>query len=1116
MQQLREWLHRETDVEPDIQEHLGHCSECRNVIRRLAEEDPLRQFLKPNRPNATRQSFTRESEYSKVRSTLSELWPVVSTVDEQSRSTRAESQTEADRWQSDWTDVGADFEIDSNGIQPFSIEELGNLLPPDKYVLQRLLAVGGSGAVYLAHNMRLHQDVAIKVLFRRSVRDRIRFEREAGVLASLSHPNIVRIFEFGELAEARSDASAAPLYLVMEYLSGGTALELAAPSLFVSCDSPTSTDAKKQLSIPQSHYERLAELIAGVADGLQYAHTQGLIHRDVKPSNLLLNSNRDSMKVADFGLAGICDEYRTQVTRTEDVLGTPAFMSPEHALGLKSLTAQSDIYSLGATLYQLLTGVTPFRGSYAAILRQIIESSPVSPRLIVPEIPLDLETICLHAMNPEPTGRYSNMAQFAADLRHFANGEVINARPATSLSKAIRFLRRNRSFAVVVATCVGLAGLLTVGSVSAAFLFRHQNNLLKISAENESQAKDSAERSLKASMLAADQLLLAVTSETDLLPRAPGSQEVSRKLLERARDYFSSFLETNSGNSALTYQLARAHAGLGTIAVRVGDAETLERETAAAVQLLESMPDEKSSKAAVVHAKVNALIVLANYLTESGAAKRAVPQFETAVKSAKEALELFGSHDSAPQPATALDENLFVRVSLTDLRASYATALFGLGNAQTWIGNRSDAQTLVKEARDIFGQLRSIEPSNSSYLRSEATCNMTLATIALDLNQANEGKQHLELALDLLNQVGEDDAISLRIREIKVKAFTNLALAERRMGNNLEAKAGYENALREARRLMELEPTVAGHQWNYVVAAMNSGGPELELGNQADLVDRWQATVPVLDRLLAVDPKNRRYQQVKAMLQSNIAIVLRDLGQLEAAIEPLKAATETLRHQAEQLNYAAESFLPVALNHYELASTLIQLERWQEAEQELAASDAIVATILKADAEFTPARGHLLDSLHARLAVMSKTEDLYELSQCENLAMQSLELAEKLAAEHPDVAEYQMELPRAQNDYARVLLRAMQYSKAIEFAQLSRKKLQTMLDKASAETNFESIPPEIREGMKNAFLIEASSLAASTSEPDESIRNAEIEKLKRSAQEFGATERDIQLFPNLN
>ncbi len=358
-------------------------------------------------------------------------------------------------------------------------------------------------------------------------------------------------------------------------------------------------------------------------------------------------------------------------------------------------------------------------------------------------------------------------------------------------------------------------------------------------------------------------------------------------MLERARDYFLEFVDANHGNATLTYQLARAHAGLAAVAVRVGDAKSLERETEAALELIDQIPDQELSPLKRAALRCNTMLVLANYLTESGEAKRSWPMLEAATKICQAAQQ-------ASQEETSESDQ-------QDLQDSYALSLFGLANSLTWLGKREEALPHLKSAREMFEELRKREPSNSAYLRNAASCDVTRGTIALDLNQAAEGKQHLSHALELLEQVAEDDVTSLRIRELKVKVLTNLALAERRMGNNIQAKACYEGVIAEARRLIELEPAVPSHGWNLVVASLNSGGPELELGNLESLVERWRATVPVLDKLIADDRGNQRYQQVKAMLQSNLAIVLRDLGKLDEAIAPLQAATETLLKQARSL-----------------------------------------------------------------------------------------------------------------------------------------------------------------------------------------------------------------------
>ena len=1065
--QLHDWL-LGLELPDSVVLHIRGCARCKHSLASLTDDERL-QALAAN-ANASAAQYSDEPEFTALLGNLRN-W---SFNDASSLGDEANTRAETDR----------ETEADAKQPEHLALRTLAQRLPAGRYLLDRLIATGGAAAVYLAYDQHLNREVAIKVLANDSLRDRQRFQREARLLAELDHPNIVRVLDFGILAsEVATDdiASFAQCYLVMEYLAGGTAAQ-------IGIDQPAWSN-------DEFGFNRMAELLATAADGLAAAHAHGFVHRDVKPGNLLLDRNRSTIKVADFGIARLMDTDRTQFTRTGELLGTPVFMSPEQVTANAVVTSASDIYSLGATMYQLLTGVAPYQGGPAAVLRQIVDSSPVSPRLIAPKIPEDLETICVRAMQPESSARYVSMQQLADDLRRFARGEPIVAKPISTTTKVLRFLRKNKSFAAVLAVCFGLAFILTSLSAAAVVVFRYQNEQLQQAAQNERDAKQAAESALKASITAADDLLLAVTTETEFLPRAPGSQMVTQKLLERARDYFKNFLETNQGNATLNYQLARAHAGLASVALRVGDRESLERETEDALALIEQIPESELSQVQRAALQCDTVMVLANYLTDAGEAKRSLPMLEQVTATMKAALE---------QSMVDVDD-----ATLRDFQDSYATALFGLANAMNWVGKREECLPILKEARARFADLRIEHPTHSAYLRTAAACDTTLATIALDLDRPAEGRQHLLDALDLLDQIDEEDVTSLRIREIKIKVLTNLALAERKMGDNKNAKTRFDAVIEEAERLIELEPGVPSHSWNLVVAALNSGGPEMELGNFEPLIERWQATVPVLDKLIAGDLSNTRYRQVKAMLQSNIAIVLRDIGKLEEAIAPLEAATVTLREQAEKLDYAPESYLPVAVNEYELATTFIELKRYDKALAALDASDAVVATILEQDKKFTPALGHLLDSIHSRMQVQlkmqtkSSQEDIDALQQ---LADRGVTLARELASANTDVAEYQVEVPRALNDSAQLLLAHEQAAKALLLIEDSNRLLDTIeqtLDKDQPQ------PPDFRKCRKVAYLVEATAmfkLNESTSD------KARLLELIEQARNFGATDDELKDF----
>jgi tetratricopeptide (TPR) repeat protein len=727
-----------------------------------------------------------------------------------------------------------------------------------------------------------------------------------------------------------------------------------------------------------------------------------MIHRDVKPGNLLLNADRSQIKVADFGLARILNSEASLATRTGDIMGTPAFMSPEQIQNEGLITPLTDVYSLGASLYQMLTGTLPFQGTTASVLRQIVDARPVAPRLIRPSIPSDFETICLRAMEHEPKDRYRDMSEFAEDLLRFSTGQPIKAKPISTLSHVIRFMRRNKGIAGLIAICTTLLLTITVGSI--AILLQSQQARLIASEANQRIAKESAVSALQSSINAADSLLLAVTTETEYLPKTTGSQKVTRKLLEKARDYYKDFLSQNQDNNALKLQLAKAHAGLAEVASRIGEREELESETFAALGLIAAIPDLDITPVQRCVMNADTRAVLANHFTESGEAKLAIPLFEESIA---DLIEVTGRGEQID--------------SKDEWQSSYATSLLGLANAYTWVGKRDEAFPLLDQAKENFLDLLSRHGEEASFLRNAAACDITYATTALDLQRPEEGREHLMDADRLLTRIQEDDAISLRVREMRIRLLTNLALAERRLGNNLEAKAHYQSAMEQTKRLIELEPSVTSHQWNLVVASLNSGGPDMELGLHDELVTRWQETIPVLDKLITQDPENQRYRQVQAMLQSNIAIILRDLGQFEAAIDPLKAATKILLAQATSLDFAPESYLPVALNHFELAQTFIKLGDVQSAESEIVECERIVDEILIKDQSFVPARAQRLDDWLLQFEI-EKNKGAPDLARMQSISRLSIELVRALLEASPELLEFQEKLPIALLNETEVLI----------------------------------------------------------------------------------------------
>lgn len=286
------------------------------------------------------------------------------------------------------------------------------------YDLFELVGQGGMGTVYKARQMSLNRTVAIKTLHSASMatlRERDRLVREAEAVASIDHPNVVKVFEVGE--------SQGIPYFTMEYVPGPT--------------------LEARLSLGPLHPQLAATLVRQLARAVQSAHQQGVLHRDIKPSNVLMNEAGEA-KLSDFGLARLA-KHTDALTETGAAIGTPRYMSPEQARGnSKCIGVESDIYSLGAVLFATLTSRPPFLAeSNAELLSQVLYTDPISPSAIVRKIPRELSAITLHCLRKLPNERYASAAALADDLDRFLEGRATLAKPDTPLSYFTRIIRKH-------------------------------------------------------------------------------------------------------------------------------------------------------------------------------------------------------------------------------------------------------------------------------------------------------------------------------------------------------------------------------------------------------------------------------------------------------------------------------------------------------------------------------------------------------------------------------------------------------------------------------------------------------------------------------------------------
>ena len=314
------------------------------------------------------------------------------------------------------------------------------------YELLEEIGRGGQGVVYRARQKSLNRTVASKVIGLgqwSSTPHLKRFRHEAEAAARLEHPQIVPIYEIGE-----RDGSC---YFSMKFIEGGQLDQI----------------LKREPMSPRP----AAELLVKIARTVQFAHEHGILHRDIKPGNILVDKNGEP-HLTDFGLARLIEQQST-VTNSFDVLGTPSYMSPEQAAGrTKELTPAADVYSLGAVFYEILTGEPPFAGgtTYETI-RMVLESEPRNPRTRNPKVDAELETICLKCLEKDPARRYQSAAALADDIERWLRHEPIQARRTGMFTRGRKWLQRNPTTALVAALLAGLIAAVAV-IVSKSDLFR--------------------------------------------------------------------------------------------------------------------------------------------------------------------------------------------------------------------------------------------------------------------------------------------------------------------------------------------------------------------------------------------------------------------------------------------------------------------------------------------------------------------------------------------------------------------------------------------------------------------------------------------------------------------
>jgi tetratricopeptide (TPR) repeat protein len=573
------------------------------------------------------------------------------------------------------------------------------------------LGRGGMGVVYQARDVKLHRLVALKFLTAGAHAGRellVRFVREAEALARLQHSNIIQIYEVGE--------SGVLPYLALEFAAGGS--------------------LSHKLAAAPLPPRQAAEWACTLARAVHHAHQHGVLHRDLKPGNVLLTED-GTPKISDFGLAKLeaaADAPAEDgLTSTGAVLGTPGYMAPEQAGGVsRQLTAAVDVYALGALLYAMLTGRPPFLadGSMETVM-QVLTADPVPPRRLRPAVPRDLETICLHCLQKSPRRRYASADALADDLRRYLDGRPIKARPVGPGERLLKWARRRPALASLLAVSA-LAVLLGAAGVAWSYYLLEQKN----AALTDALTRTEDQRKLNHGLLVAS--VDAVSDLGDLTDEKvaplPGSEGVRRELLEARLAFFAPFLKIESDSTEMRQRKGRALLEVANIHQKLGRLRQAEGEYAEAVDLLTRAADDPAAGPEVRRDLARACVPFAGLLHRLHRDDEALSLSDRGVA----LLRALADED----PGSA------------EYRKALAAAVNDRATLLDEAGHRPEALDAYAEAIRLWGRVASEGPDADSGKLRLAECRANRGNLYRRAGDPKCAAEDVEAALTLLNEAG--------------------------------------------------------------------------------------------------------------------------------------------------------------------------------------------------------------------------------------------------------------------------------------------------------------------------------------------------------------------------
>lgn len=644
---------------------------------------------------------------------------------------------------------GTDF---SHGLEPAkTADDLGSI---GKLAIESLIGRGGMGDVFRGRDEKLGRIVAVKILARgSSPQSEARFVREAHALARLDHPNIVPVYSTGRLADGRP-------WLSMPFVDGKS--------------------LKERIENQELDARIAATIVQKVCDALAAAHESGLLHRDIKPANILLDLKSDSPRLADFGLARTIDGET--LTRADVLCGTPEYMSPEQVIDTTAFDQRSDVYSLGITLYESLTGTPPFRGQPVQVLEQHRRSEPIPPGTLRPSVPLDLQNVCLMAIAKEPERRYQTAREFSADLQRFLTGRPVRARETTSLERLWLWCKRNPAVAGLSATSVVLLVLLATGSSIAAWRLNQANKQLALEKQNVEAAEKMAVNDRNAAIDSLHNLVGSVYRDlTDDAASIRTREHVANAAIQGLKS-----LTELKGDRPTDKSFFQAHLHLADLSSLKGDLSNAQSNYELAIDNATQMVNHDPDNALATLALATAVGKFATHLFRQADAR--------AVATTDRSIDL-------------LDSLIAKNVNSPEVRTTW---LLMQGQRLELIRRKepSNADAVIQPGKEILAERDSsstLPENDSKLIHALARINFIVARSLLESNHAVDSLRYFDESRKLLHQVLAHTPNNVQVLAESAVLDRGLGMAAGAQGKLAKATRLFESALATQVRLSDAD-----------------------------------------------------------------------------------------------------------------------------------------------------------------------------------------------------------------------------------------------------------------------------------------------------------------------